>query len=243
MKKFFLLVVLAASAAFAAVDLNKPIVELTLKDGRILKNVVLVSYATSAVMAKWDGGRGTIAYDQFPEIYKGALAEARQRLKGVNASADSNTVSANVSSAKNTVSPEKDDAWLAAIGLASQVEEKLNQAAKFTQSRVFPNRPTSDSPVGFVVLSAKPVFENPKTKFLWLVLAVASVGHILNEFPAVDASEAWFSDSAMAKQGKAYALPCPVIKSLQKKNMRNETTLEELYSEILRHSVERTVKI
>src|SRR5687767_1999695 len=66
MKRILLLIAFAASAAFAAVEINKPIAELTLKDGRTLKNVVFVSYSSSAIMAKWEGGRGTIPYDALP---------------------------------------------------------------------------------------------------------------------------------------------------------------------------------
>lgn len=73
--------VVAGSFAFAAVDINKPIAELTLKDGRLLKSVEIVSFASSSVMAKWEGGRGTIPYDSFPAEYKDALVKMRPAAK------------------------------------------------------------------------------------------------------------------------------------------------------------------
>src|SRR5687767_10031984 len=66
MKRILLVIALAASTSFAVVDISKPIAELVLKDGRTLKNVVFVSYSTSAIMARWEGGRGTISYDVLP---------------------------------------------------------------------------------------------------------------------------------------------------------------------------------
>lgn len=68
-----------AASALCAVDLNKPIAELSLADGRTLKNVTFVSYASSAIMAKWDGGRGTISYDLLPEGIASAAEKMRPR--------------------------------------------------------------------------------------------------------------------------------------------------------------------
>lgn len=41
--------------------------ELTLKDGEVLHNVTIVAVGSSTVMARWDGGRGTIRIDNLPE--------------------------------------------------------------------------------------------------------------------------------------------------------------------------------
>lgn len=67
------------AAAVAAVDLDKPVAELRLKDGRVLKNVTIVSYATSAITARWDGGRGTIAYDQLPDDVRSAAEKLQPK--------------------------------------------------------------------------------------------------------------------------------------------------------------------
>ncbi len=41
--------------------------ELDLKDGQVLHNVTIVAFGSSTVMAKWDGGRGTIRIDNLPD--------------------------------------------------------------------------------------------------------------------------------------------------------------------------------
>ena len=50
----------------AAIGPESRIEELKLLDGSVLKNVTLVSFGSVTLMAKWDGGRGTIAYTQLP---------------------------------------------------------------------------------------------------------------------------------------------------------------------------------
>jgi hypothetical protein len=57
---------LVSLSAFASIDVNAPISMVRLKDGRELKNVTLVSFTPTSVLAKWDNGRGTIAYDSLP---------------------------------------------------------------------------------------------------------------------------------------------------------------------------------
>jgi hypothetical protein len=61
-----LLGLLAVTAAHAASPFDQPIARLVLTDGRTLANVQIVSFASSAVMAKWEGGRGTISYQSLP---------------------------------------------------------------------------------------------------------------------------------------------------------------------------------
>lgn len=69
--------VLFSVATLAAVDVRRPIPEVTLKDGKVLKNVVIVSFTTNAVMAKWDGGRGTIRHEQMPADLLAAMPQAK----------------------------------------------------------------------------------------------------------------------------------------------------------------------
>jgi len=79
MKIIFAFFAIAASAALGAIDLGKPIAELKLNDGRTIKNVVFVSYSSSAIMAKWDGGRGTIAYEALPTDIAAAASSMRPK--------------------------------------------------------------------------------------------------------------------------------------------------------------------
>lgn len=72
-----LVIVAVRTTAVEAIDLTKPLAELRLKDGRLLKNVTFTSYAASAIMAKWDGGRGTIQYDVLPANVAAAASAKR----------------------------------------------------------------------------------------------------------------------------------------------------------------------
>lgn len=77
MKHVLFSIVLIVCVAAAEVNLNALIPELKLTDGRILKQVTLVAFSPTAVMAKWEGGRGTLAYEKFPAEYHAALAKRR----------------------------------------------------------------------------------------------------------------------------------------------------------------------
>lgn len=73
----FLLFATVVFAAAPTVDLSAPIPEVKLSNGRVLKNVTFVSYAATAIMAKWDGGRGTINYDQLTPETLSAIQHLR----------------------------------------------------------------------------------------------------------------------------------------------------------------------
>ena len=77
MKTIRLMLALISATLFAAVDIAKPIAELKLKDGRTLKNVTIVTFNASYVMAKWDGGRGTIRYEQMPDDLRAVMPNQR----------------------------------------------------------------------------------------------------------------------------------------------------------------------
>lgn len=74
---FFLLI--ASASIFGAVDVSKPISSISLRDGRVLKDVQIVSFASTAIMAKWEGGRGTISYDLLPAEITDAIAPLRPK--------------------------------------------------------------------------------------------------------------------------------------------------------------------
>lgn len=78
MKTLFvtLLFGLLLSTAFGSdVNIHAVVPEVHLKDGTVLQNVKFVSYAATSVMAKWDGGRGTIPYAQLPVEMQEAMKE------------------------------------------------------------------------------------------------------------------------------------------------------------------------
>jgi len=73
-----LVVCLTCSAAFGELpDVYGVVPELQLRDGRILQNVKFAAFGASTVMAKWDGGRGTIKYADLPEEYQKAMYPLR----------------------------------------------------------------------------------------------------------------------------------------------------------------------
>ena len=49
------------------IDLKSPLPTVVLKDGRTLHNLKIVSFGGATIMAKWEGGRGTIAYAALPD--------------------------------------------------------------------------------------------------------------------------------------------------------------------------------
>lgn len=57
---------MAPACLGSGIVLNKPIPEIVLNDGRVLKNVVFVAVGSDTVIGKWDGGRGTIRLDLLP---------------------------------------------------------------------------------------------------------------------------------------------------------------------------------
>jgi len=77
MTRVLLVLALCLNAVLAIadpIDLKAPIPLLLLKDGRELRNVQIVSYATDTVMAKWERGRGTLPYSMLPqEIAEAAI--------------------------------------------------------------------------------------------------------------------------------------------------------------------------
>lgn len=61
-----------SSVGFAAnFSIGKIIPELRLKDGSVLHSLTVVSVSSTGVMAKWEGGRGTIKFAQLPEDARG----------------------------------------------------------------------------------------------------------------------------------------------------------------------------
>ncbi len=81
---FFVIVVGTMFASFidcfAAVPIGKTIPELKLKDERVLKNVFVVGHTTSSIVARWDGGRGTIPFSLLPdELWRSDAPSAETR--------------------------------------------------------------------------------------------------------------------------------------------------------------------
>jgi hypothetical protein len=55
------------SAAFCGIPgVSSPLPELRLNDGTLLHSVEFISFGSTTLMARWDGGRGTIKYSDLP---------------------------------------------------------------------------------------------------------------------------------------------------------------------------------
>lgn len=74
-----LLFLVLCSAAFAAPNFQRTIPLIRLQDGRVLREVSIVSFASTVVMAKWVDGQGTIPYQLFPADWREALEPMRPR--------------------------------------------------------------------------------------------------------------------------------------------------------------------
>jgi hypothetical protein len=74
-----LLFLVLCSAACAAQNFQRTIPSLKLQDGRVLREVSIVSFASTVVMAKWADGQGTIPYQLFPAEWREALEPMRPR--------------------------------------------------------------------------------------------------------------------------------------------------------------------
>lgn len=74
-----LIFLILCSAALAAPNFQRTTPQLRLQDGRVLREVSIVSFASTVVMAKWAGGQGTIPYQLFPADWRDALEPMRPR--------------------------------------------------------------------------------------------------------------------------------------------------------------------
>lgn len=56
-----------------AIDLTKPVPEVKLAGGTVLRNVEFLAFADSAATARWENGRGAIAYKDLPKEIVAAI--------------------------------------------------------------------------------------------------------------------------------------------------------------------------
>lgn len=68
---------LLAQDKSSPINLGDPLSTVVLKDGRTLHAVKIVGFGSTTVMARWEGGRGTIAYDMLPDEVRKAAELSR----------------------------------------------------------------------------------------------------------------------------------------------------------------------
>lgn len=79
--RIVLVLMLGGQLAIAQVNPFRPIPELMLGDGLVLKNFKVLSYTSDGVNASWDGGSGIVEYERFPPEWDAVFV--RFRPKGV----------------------------------------------------------------------------------------------------------------------------------------------------------------
>lgn len=140
------------------------------------------------------------------------------------------------SSAAFAQSAEKGEA------LCYQIQNSVNVIADFTQTSCLPNAGNVPGSYSFVLLSSKPVFSAEDSKKAWLIVAVGVAGASLNKQPSVKADELWFSDTTLMKNRIVHVFPASIAKSLQHRAKNDQIDLEEMYREIKRNLVQKTIK-
>ena len=68
----------ATTASAAPEDISRPIAEVRLANGKVLKNVELKSYSGDPVSARWDGGAGTIPRKDLPAAVRALLPAVKR---------------------------------------------------------------------------------------------------------------------------------------------------------------------
>jgi hypothetical protein len=115
------------------------------------------------------------------------------------------------------------------------IEYRINALAGFTSTFCTPaggKRPGSHS---FFVLSQATVFGDEDRKRLWLVVAVAAVGSVLNEDPSLVVEDLSLSDSqTIARERLVFAMPAALAKRLQERLRRGQIDEAAMYAEIAR---------
>ncbi|HND61797.1 MAG TPA: retropepsin-like aspartic protease [Opitutaceae bacterium] len=79
MKRILLALALLSLPATAAVDLGAELPQVVLKDGRVLARVRIVRFSEQVVMARWEGGAGTLAYSNLPDPIVAAIEQGHLR--------------------------------------------------------------------------------------------------------------------------------------------------------------------
>lgn len=79
MRRLLQLVCLFAAASAFAASPHDRIPLIKLEDGRELRNFEIVSFGTNVVMAKWEGGRGTVRFTELPKELRESLDRYRSK--------------------------------------------------------------------------------------------------------------------------------------------------------------------
>lgn len=116
------------------------------------------------------------------------------------------------------------------------VEYRVNALAGFTATFCTPYAGKRQGTFSLFVLSQATVLGDEDKKRLWLVVAVAAVGSVLNEDPSLPVEDLSLSDSqTIARERLAFALPASLAKQLQDRLRRGQIDEAAMYREIERN--------
>jgi len=121
-----------------------------------------------------------------------------------------------------------------------EVQNVVNAMVDYTQTSCLPSAGKAGA-LSFIVLSSEPVFSVEASKKAWLLVAVASIGKVLNEQPLLKTDELWLSDANLMKSRVAYVFPTSLAKSLQRQVYDGQIDLEGMYIAIKRELIRKTI--
>ena len=120
------------------------------------------------------------------------------------------------------------------------VQTSTNTLVTYTETMCIPS-PGKEGASSFLVISSEPVFSAEASKKAWLLVVVAVIGKEMNDRPTFRGDEVWVSDVNQTKARVAYVLPTSLTKSLQSRAYNGQIDLDQMYAEITRNLVRKTV--
>lgn len=128
------------------------------------------------------------------------------------------------------------------MALCYQIQNSVNALVDFTHTSCLPSAGNTPGSYSFIVVSSQPIFSVDASKKAWLIVAIAAIGDSLNKQLSVSADELWLSDATLMKTRIAHVFPASLAKSLQSRVKSGQMDLEEMYGEIKRNIVQKTIQ-
>jgi hypothetical protein len=113
------------------------------------------------------------------------------------------------------------------------IESRIDALVSFTATLCTPaggKRPGAHS---FFLVSQATVLGDAARRKVWLVVAVAAAGSVLNQDPSLAVEELSLSDSqTIARERVTWVMPAALAKELQGRHGRGEIDVDAMYAEI-----------
>lgn len=121
-----------------------------------------------------------------------------------------------------------------------EVQNAVNGLVDYTETKCLPSGGKAGA-LSFIVISSEPIFSVEASKKAWVLVAVASIGKVLNDQPLIKVDELWLSDVNQMKGRVAYVIPVSLAKSLQWQVYNGQIDLGGMYAAIKKNLVQKTV--